>query len=141
MPNHFHLLLKQLLPPQPDNNISNFMKRLSITYAMHFNNIYEHSGNLFQGKYKNVQVRSEGQLLYITKYIHRNPINLEGSDPSLSSYPYSSYPYYLGINPIPDWLDTQPILELFSKSNPNLSYQAFVEENSIHLTDYLLTLE
>jgi putative transposase len=139
MPNHFHLLLKQLSPTEPTTNISNLLRRLTITYAMHFNDKYKRSGNLLQGKFKNVSVNSENQLLYLTKYIHRNPLEINHKT-SLSTYPYSSYPTYLNIDRVP-WINPKPILDYFSNNNPSQSYQSFVEEtpDSIDITP--LTLE
>ena len=78
MPNHFHLMLKQ---EEGNLTISDFMRRLSITYAMYFNHRHHHSGAIFQGKYKNVLLDNEYQWLYLSKYIHRNPIHLQGSVP------------------------------------------------------------
>jgi putative transposase len=138
MPNHFHLLLKQLSPTEPTTNISNLLRRLTITYAMYFNDKYKRSGNLLQGKFKNVPVNAENQLLYLSKYIHRNPLEINHKTP-LSNYPYSSYPRYLNKNRI-SWINPQPILNYFSNKNSLLSYQSFVEEtpDSINLTSIIL---
>src|SRR3989338_3672163 len=90
MPNHFHLLLlqKEISP-----TLSDLLKRISVTYAMYFQHQYQHSGSLFQGKFRSVQVYSDESLLYVSKYIHLNPAKAEGSDPS--NYPYSSLTDYL----------------------------------------------
>ncbi|MBI4037141.1 hypothetical protein HY385_01840 [Candidatus Daviesbacteria bacterium] len=45
-------------------------------------------------------------------------------------YPYSSYPYYLS-GELHPFCDTDFILNYFSKTNPNLSYQSFVEESMV----------
>ncbi|MEK7064240.1 MAG: transposase [Patescibacteria group bacterium] len=129
MPNHFHLLLKQILFPAQIDSPTNLMRRLSITYSMYFNDKYQHSGNLFQGKFKNVPVDSESQLLHLTKYIHRNPLALlAGSEPAtLESYIYSSYSDYLGPTNR-NWVKPNEILSYFSSKNPLLSYRAFIEE-------------
>jgi putative transposase len=122
MPNHFHLLIKQVKEPQPNNNISSLLRRYIIAYCMYFNKKYDHSGSVFQGKYKNTMPKTDEQLLHLTKYIHRNP---EGSKPS--DYPYSSYKYYLNQNP-PNWLHIKEILSFFSKTNTSKDYKNFVEE-------------
>lgn len=118
MPNHFHLLLKQLPQATKEINISNLMRRLSIAYAMYFKYKYRHSGALFESKYKSVTVDSDEQLLYLSKYIHLNPINLVKK---LEQYPYSSYPAYLNQAKTLDWIHSKYVLEL------QKDYQKFVE--------------
>ena len=125
MPNHFHFLVFQKSKPKNDNNIQNFMKRLSITYAMYTHYKYKRSGTLFQSKYKCVSVDTTEQLLYLSKYLHRNPLPLLSGLKSLPEYPYSSYPDYLG-NVDRKWLKTSTILNHYKKS-PVKQYQQFVE--------------
>lgn len=138
MPNHFHLMLKQNMRSNNKNNITNLMRRLTIAYAMYFNKKYQHSGSLFQGKYKNVEIESEEQFIYLTKYIHRNPLKLRGSEPKkLSQYPYSSYPNYLG-KVSQKWLKTEDIKSQFSHINPKNNYKSFVEEKPTSQTKLVI---
>ncbi len=122
MPNHFHLFVWQ----KEIDSITNFMRSLATKYSMYFNKKYNRVGPVFQGKFKAVMVESEAQFVFLSKYIHRNPLsNTSGSD--LEVYRYSSYPNYLGqINQ--SWLDTSEILSYFSKSGLANSYRSFVEE-------------
>lgn len=71
MPNHFHLLIKQ----RSNIAIDRFMNSLSTRYTMYFNRKNNRVGSLYQDVYKAVLVQSDEQLLYLTKYIHRNPIH------------------------------------------------------------------
>ena len=124
MPNHFHLLLKQ----KSSNGIDIFMQSLATRYSMYFNKKYKRVGPLFQGLYKAVLVSSDEQLLHLSRYIHKNPAGhsayiLKRNDLSRS---YSSYKNYLGEIKT-DWLKTELILSHFSKTNPQLTYRAFVE--------------
>lgn len=124
MPNHFHLMLRQ---EDSSSTISDLMRRLSVGYAMYYNDRYHHSGTIFQGRYKNVLVTNEYQWIYLSKYIHRNPAHLQSYDPcKLSEYEYSSYPNYLGKRQY-SWLDISTILTRYRK-NPCLEYQNFVED-------------
>lgn len=104
MPNHLHLILRQLV----ENGISDFMKKLSLGYAMFFNKKYERVGPLFQGRYKVKEVKNDEYFLHLSRYIHLNPVeliepdwkklgirNLEKMDQFLQSYRWSSYPDYL----------------------------------------------
>lgn len=126
MPNHFHLLIKQVSQPYNTNSIVNFMRRISITYSLYYKDKYNHSGSLFEGKYKNIIVDNDQQLLYLTKYIHLNPAELLNKNQEIKSYIYSSYPRYLGISNT-DWLYPDDILNFFSENKPRTSYVNFVE--------------
>jgi len=129
MPNHFHLLLKQ----RESDGIDRFMNSIGTRYTMYFNKKYKRVGPLFQGVYKAVLVETNEQLLYLTKYIHRNP-SLQGT--SLLDYQYSSYPAYLNLMKV-DWLQTKDILENFSVSGYN-SYKSFVEDRPLDENEYQL---
>lgn len=125
MPNHFHLMIKQL---SDTITISGLMRRLSVGYAMYYNDRYYHSGTIFQGKYKNVLIENEYQWIYLSKYIHRNPAHLQRTDlcKYLADYPYSSYSEYLGKRLSP-WIDTDTILSRYPK-NAAEQYRDFVED-------------
>ncbi|MEK7513704.1 MAG: transposase [Patescibacteria group bacterium] len=120
MPNHFHLLIYQ----QNSDDINFFMRSLCTKYSMYFNRKYHRVGHVFQGSYKGVLVSSEQQLVYLSKYIHRNPKELLPSRIILEGYKYSSYGNYLGLFNQP-WIKTDDISNLFSRGN---SYKSFVEE-------------
>ncbi|KKR81361.1 MAG: Transposase IS200-family protein [Candidatus Daviesbacteria bacterium GW2011_GWA1_41_61] len=130
MPNHFHFLIKQ----NSANSIDTFMNSLCLRYAKFFNTKYERVGRLFQDVYKAVMVDSEPQLLYLTSYIHQNPIKNQkkkSASPEVVwracfSQP-SSLPEYLGQKKT-EWVHPEDILSYFSKTNHQLSYQAFVEQ-------------
>ena len=128
MPNHFHLLLKQ----KNKDSITKFMQRIGTTYALYFNKKYKRVGSLFQGRFKAKQLDTEPYLLQTTKYIH---LNSTFTKPGLVKYPWSSYRKFL--NPYAESSQiesvTQPksMLDYFSKTDPRLSYQSFVEETSL----------
>jgi len=96
MPNHFHLLLRQV----KDGGISKFLSNLTNSYTRYFNTKNQRKGPLFQGKFKAVRIENDNQLLHVTRYIHLNPYtsyvikNVE----ELASYPYSSFQEYLNPN-------------------------------------------
>lgn len=66
-PNHYHLILEQLV----DDGLSEFMKRLG-GYTWYFNNKYERSGVLFQGRFKSVHIDSNEYLLHVSAYTNLN---------------------------------------------------------------------
>lgn len=140
MPNHFHLCVKQT----DRRAIDHFMRSLATKYAMYFNKKYERIGSLFQGRYKAVLVETEQQFTYLTKYIHRNPLNLpsyKDRPRNLLSYSFSSYPNYLNLRH-QNWIHSENILTYFSTTNPKNSYQQFVEESPSEIDgETYLTLE
>lgn len=68
LPNHYHLLLKQLA----DNGISQFMQRLGTSYTMFFNQQEKRSGSLFQGKFKAKYLSGDFALPTLSAYINLN---------------------------------------------------------------------
>lgn len=66
--NHYHLILRQIT----DNGIPEFMKRLGGGYTNYFNERYERSGALFQGKYKHQHIADNTYLLYVSAYVNLN---------------------------------------------------------------------
>lgn len=115
--------------------MAKFMNALLLGYAKHFNTKYERIGPLFQGRFKAKMIDTEEYLLQLSKYIHRNPLFDSGNPKdsrSFSTYPYSSYQNYVGRKIWP-FVETEPILSYFSKTNPSLSYKSFVEETDVDL--------
>ncbi|KKS63974.1 hypothetical protein A3A14_00285 [Candidatus Daviesbacteria bacterium RIFCSPLOWO2_01_FULL_43_38] len=94
MPNHFHLLLKQV----KDGGITEFVGNLSNSYTRYYNTRHRRVGPILQGEFKSVLVESNEQLLHLSRYIHLNPL-VSGFTKDLDSYQWSSYPEYLGLLP------------------------------------------
>ncbi len=67
-PNHFHLLLKQKV----DGGVSEFMKRLSGGYTWYFNNKYDRSGALLQGRFKSSHIDVNEYFLHVSVYVNLN---------------------------------------------------------------------
>ena len=106
MPNHFHLLLKEIV----SDGISMFMQKLGTAYTMYFNTKYERSGGLFTRPFRSKHVQDDRYLRWIIQYIHLNPtellkqendgvpdFNTEATPLLLETYPYSSLRDYRGI--------------------------------------------
>jgi putative transposase len=134
MPNHYHLLLKQKV----DDGISKFMQKLGTGYTMLFNEKYQRSGSLFQGRYKSKHIQSDEQLKYIPHYIHLNPLgknNLLGLKESmeyLKEYKWSSFPDYASIKNFPSVISQNFILSLFGGKEKYLeNISSLLENNDI----------
>lgn len=72
MPNHFHLLIKQIR----EKGVSLFMHKVSVAYAKYFNEKYERVGGLFQGTFKAKFINKDEYLKYLIYYILGNPIEI-----------------------------------------------------------------
>lgn len=134
MPNHFHLLVRQ----EAEGGITEFLSKVTNSYTRYFNTKYDRIGPLLQGTFKAKLIDGDAYLLQLSKYIHRNPFKLLQWKNKI--YPYSSYGYYLSKEGHP-FCDTRFILSYFSKNNPKLNYQDFVEEGGVddpHLFDSLI---
>lgn len=133
MPNHFHLIIKQL-----ENTImQDFMRSVCTRYSMYFNKKYNRVGTLFQGIYKGVLVNNDEYLLHLSRYIHLNP---KDNYRDLSKA-YSSYAEYLGLRKT-NWIKPEFILSYFKKSiSPEIekmkSYKAFVESYKTNPSEIL----
>tara|TARA_B100000745_G_scaffold270475_1_gene197405 strand:- start:96 stop:746 length:651 start_codon:yes stop_codon:yes gene_type:complete len=128
MDNHYHLLLS---PVDDDvTNISLFMKKLNMGYAKYFNEKYNRSGYLWQGKYKKIEVKRDAHFLYIPFYIHLNPLdythpnwrngsikNLKKTLSDLSSYRWSSYLDYMGTKNFPSVIEARTLREVLDSSS------------------------
>lgn len=123
MPNHFHLLIRQ----NQENSMDVFMNSLGTRYTMYFNRKYKRVGPLYQGVYKAVLITGEEQLLHLTRYIHQNPLSLQGVALKNLSQQSTSYAEYLDLRKTP-WIHTREILSYFSSFNPRFSYRSFVEK-------------
>ncbi len=88
MPNHFHLLIKQLV----DGGISKYLSNLSNSYTRYFNTKYKRTGAILQGKFKAVHIESNEQLLHVSRYIHLNPYSASiiKRPQDIIRYPFSS---------------------------------------------------
>ena len=126
MPNHYHLLLS----PRVKDGIPKFMAKINIGYAKYFNQKYERTGALFQGRYKKVSVTENTHFLHLPFYIHFNPLDL--SHPGwrnnkipnpkkamafLESYRWSSHLDYLGTKNFPSVLNMDLLKEVFDGNN------------------------
>jgi len=134
MPNHYHLLVSPLV----ENGVSYFMKKLNMGYAKYFNEKYDRSGALFQGKYKSVHIERDAHFLWIPYYIHFNPLDLKfplwkqqkeydykQALRYLESYRWSSHMDYLGKKNFPSVTQRDFFLESFGGEK---KYQNSVSE-------------
>jgi len=89
MPNHIHLFLE----PRVEGSLSKIMQKLTLTYAIYFNNKYGRVGHVWQGRFRSSLVDKENYFIYCGLYIELNPIRA-GLVNKPEDWPWSSYNYY-----------------------------------------------
>lgn len=92
MPNHFHLLLKQV----EENGISRFISKITNSYTKYFNSRNSRSGSLFSGTFKSSDKLTPEQTLQVSSYIHNEPVK-KGLVIHIERFPFSSYREYMGM--------------------------------------------
>ena len=100
------------------------MRSLLTRYSRYFNRRHDRVGHLLQDVYKGILVDNENYFWWLSRYIHRNPIELLDEKESLVSYPYSSYSAYLKSKKI-NWIETKYLLDEIN------NYKNFVENSEI----------
>jgi putative transposase len=86
MTNHVHLLCT----PMQAGSVSQLMQSLGRSYVRYFNQTYQRSGTLWEGRYKASLVQTEQYLLEVYRYIELNPVRAGMvSDPA--DFQWSSY--------------------------------------------------
>ncbi len=86
MPNHFHLIIEQV----GDISVSKLISQLCTSYAMYVNKKYKRVGHVFQDQFKTVLVEDNSQLMWLSSYIHMNPVK-DGLVKHPKEYTWSSY--------------------------------------------------
>ena len=113
MPNHFHLLVKQI----KNKGISKFISNFQNSFAKYFNLKNERTGSLFQNMFKAKRLENDEDLLNVSRYIHLNPFNSFLVEiEKLVDYPWTSFSCYLGKNPL-DFISTDMLLNMFKSKN------------------------
>jgi putative transposase len=91
MPNHYHILIYL-----QEDSLSAAMHRFTMSYTKAINRRYQKCGSLFQGRFQTLHVGSDDYLLYLTRYIHLNPVKA-GFVVKPEDWEFSSYHEYTGI--------------------------------------------
>lgn len=133
MPNHVHLLVET-----PLGNLDRFMGSLLTGYTVYFNRRHQRAGHLMQGRYGAQVVEGNEYLLKLSRYIHLNPMQVQGMREKplkerirhLRGYPWSSFREYGGKDKASGMLSTGPVLAIMEgvgKASRAKAYAHYVE--------------
>jgi len=122
MPNHYHLLVKT-----PEANLDRAMRHIGGTYTQRHNRLSGTDGPLMRGRYRAIIVQREVYWHRLSKYIHRNPVDCKNPLVNkLEDYVWSSYPAYLDLTPVPEWLYRRETMEMSGAPSAK-HYKRFVQ--------------
>lgn len=113
MPTHLHLIVKML----SEKGISKYINKILNSYTRFFNEKHRRRGPLWESRFKSVLVKTDEQLLHLTRYLHLNPTTAK-----LVNHPK-------------DW-DFSSYKEYISKENKAASICQFSEMLDIRPTSY-----
>jgi REP element-mobilizing transposase RayT len=110
MDTHVHFLAESSAA-----NLSEFMRRLILSYTVWFHRRHNTHGHLFSGRFKSLVVDKGAYLLALSRYIHLNPVE-SGLVQKAEDYPWSSLRFYAAPHKAPPFLHTRETLLWFGGS-------------------------
>lgn len=118
MPDHYHFLVKILV----NNSLSRLINTIEGSFTRYFNIKFYRKGPLWQSAFKSVEIRSNEQLLHVSRYIHLNPTtsNLVNRP---EDWIFSSYK---------DFITDENVLRIHMKEisiNEVVTYKRFIDNN------------
>jgi putative transposase len=123
MTNHYHILIDTC-----GYDISEFMKRLNLSYVNYIKYKYKRQGHLLADRFYSKIIDSDKYLLTVSAYIHNNAKDLPGYNSREFDYPYSSMGIYIGSHKDKRGLvDTDFILSCINELNKNKAKKLYVE--------------
>lgn len=136
MPNHLHLILRQI----NQGSITAFIQKFNTGYAMYFNSRHTRKGTLFQGRFNARHIDGDEYLKTAFVYVHTNPIaiiepnwkdgnikNPRSAIKFLEKYRWSSYLDYIGKNNFPSVTQRDFGLKIFAEEEINYSQKGIAE--------------
>jgi len=125
MPNHYHLLLKQL----KSEGIVTFMSNIINSVTRYSNIKTKRKGPVFLPQFRSRRILTIEQLVYTSRYIHTNvyAAGLVKTKEEIFSYPYSSISSYLK-DDSPLKINTLSVLGYFNNNKER--YKKFILNNA-----------
>jgi len=136
MGNHYHFLLKT-----PEDNLSEGMHHINMTYGEWYNKVRERHGHVFQDRFFSILITQDSHLLEASRYVVLNPLRA-GLVAAPQEWPWSSYSTAVLGTPSTVPLRDHELMSMFSgeETGSRELYREFVHAG-IGLTkpDVLLT--
>jgi putative transposase len=124
MGNHYHILLET-----PYANLSRIMRHINGVYTQAYNRLKNTDGSLFRGRFKSILVDKDAYIMQLSRYIHRNPIDMKKPlVTNLEDYKWSSYRAYIGKEKNVNWLNRQFTYDVLGHKQKYKAYKSFVDQ-------------
>jgi putative transposase len=137
MANHYHLLIKT-----PRANLSRVMRHINGLYTQRYNRLKKTDGSLFRGRYKAIVIDASNYLLQVSRYIHRNPIEMRKTlTEELEQYPWSSYRAFINREAGKEFLNRDVIYGELGSRNRFQAYRNFVGQGNDQDTNKFYALK
>jgi 16S rRNA (cytidine1402-2'-O)-methyltransferase len=120
LPNHYHFVLNQ----GEQGSISKFLQTLFNAYVQGVNRERQHSGTLFEAKFKAKHIDSDEYALQVSRYIHLNPVEAHLADKP-EAWEFSDFSVWGGLRE--SEITDLKLRDAFFKSGEE--YRAFVLDN------------
>jgi len=78
-------------------DLGKMMKKFNLRYGGYLRKCKKHKGPVFRDRYKSKPINSDAYLIEVSKYIHRNPVDIKEYKEKPEEYIYSSLSLYLGL--------------------------------------------
>jgi REP element-mobilizing transposase RayT len=125
MGNHYHLLLET-----PHANLSRVMRHINGVYTQRYNRLKKTDGSLFRGRFKAILVDKDEYIMQLSRYIHRNPIDMKRPlVTKLSEYKWSSYRAYINKEKSPEWLYRDFTYDILAHRQKYKAYKEFTMQD------------
>jgi putative transposase len=103
MPNHVHVLAT----PKHVSSSAKTMQSVGRRYAQLFNQKYQRTGTIWEGRYRSCILESQPYFLEVQQFIEQNPVRTHLVQ-NLEDYAWSSYRHHVGAETIP-WISDHPL--------------------------------
>ena len=105
------------------------MRHINGVYTQAYNRLKNTDGSLFRGRFKSILVDKDAYIMQLSRYIHRNPIDMKKPLVSnLEDYKWSSYRAYIGKDKNPNWLNRQFTYDVLGYKQKYKAYKSFVDQ-------------
>lgn len=137
MPNHYHLLLKQIR----DKGIVTFVANFQNSFAKAFNLKSERNGGLFQNSFKAKRIATDEEFIHVSRYIHLNPVTsymIEFN--KLTNFEWTSFSVYAANEQIP-FINSDFLLKMFGSKEKYIKFvadQVDYQRKLAHIKDLII---
>tara|TARA_R110002073_G_scaffold216600_1_gene376782 strand:+ start:414 stop:1394 length:981 start_codon:yes stop_codon:yes gene_type:complete len=122
MNNYYHLIIET-----PRANLDRIMRHVNGLYTQRYNRLRKTDGPLFRGRYKAVLVDKDANLLRLSRYIHRSPIEAKGASSNvMDTYQWSSYLAYINVVKPEPWLERDTVYNMLGQRNKYIGYKTYI---------------